>query len=99
MEKIILNRYCGKTTKLIQKSAEKGYYIVCRNIDTANSIQNYARIMGLSIPLPITYSEFIRGKYEGKRIPGFLIDDLDILIQTMSSVPIKAITITDDERI
>jgi len=94
MEKIILGRGQGKTTELIKRSAESGHYIVCSSIDEASRISAEARSMGLHIPLPISYREFIDREYSSRNIKGFLIDNVDLLIKVISPVPITAMTIT-----
>lgn len=98
MKKIILPRGKGKTTELIKISAETGCYIVCRSPSEASRIQLTATQIGLRIPFPITYEEFITGQYFGKGIKGFLIDDLDKLINEISAVvPVYAVTMTDEK--
>jgi hypothetical protein len=92
MEKIIMKRGCGKTTQLIKKSAKSGNYIVCHAFDEANRIQYEAKQMGLDIPLPITYAEFIEKRYSSRNISGFLIDNLEMFLQYLSKVPINAVT-------
>ena len=94
MQTYIISKGKGKTTKLIQKSAETGNYIVCYSLDEANSIQVFAQDMGLKIPLPITYDEFLNKQYYGKDINGFLIDNADMFLQSLSNVPINSITVT-----
>jgi hypothetical protein len=81
----------GKTTLLIRKSAETGAYIVCRSHNEASRLQIAAKEIGLSIPLPITYSEFLAGQY-AKHIHGFLIDDLHGLFDQITNIPILAVT-------
>lgn len=92
MEKIIIKRGGGKTVNLIKMSAQTGDYIICHNIHEANRIQKVARDLGYDIPLPITYHEFLNGNY-GKRISGFLIDNIEMFLQGLSDVPIKAISL------
>jgi hypothetical protein len=94
MEKIILEKGKGKTTELIKRSSESGHYIVCFSIDEASRISAEARSMGLDIPLPISYGEFIYRKYSSRNIKGFLIDNADLLIEFISQVPVTAITMT-----
>jgi len=94
MEKIILERGQGKTTSLIKRSSESGEYIVCSTLDEASRISAEARSMGLDIPFPISYGEFISGQYSSRNINGFLVDNADQLIKVISRVPITAITIT-----
>ncbi len=92
MEKIIMQRGYGKTTQLIKNSAKTGDYIVCHGLDEANRIQKEAKQMGLDIPLPITYREFIEKRYSGRNISGFLIDNIEMFIQSLSDVQVNAIT-------
>ena len=96
MKKILGVRASGLTTELVKKSSETGAYIVC-HYAAVSSIEESARAMDLKIPQPITYDEFINKKYEGKTIKGFLIDDADYLLKTMTSVEIDVITMTITE--
>jgi hypothetical protein len=93
MEKIIMPRGTGKTHQLIIKSADTGDYIVCHSIDEALRIQHESNKLGVKIPLPITYNEFIKNEYYAKGIKGFLIDNVEKLLQSLTEVPIKAITL------
>jgi len=93
MEKIIMQRGYGKTTQLIKKSAKSGDYIVCCNrLGEASRIQHEAQQMGLDIPLPITYAEFVEKRYHSINISGFLIDNLEMFLQYISNVPVNAVT-------
>ena len=56
-------------------------------------ISAMAREQNLDIPFPITYHEFLEGRY-GMWISGFLIDDADELLRQISRAPITAITMT-----
>lgn len=94
MEKIILERGQGKTTSLIKRSSETGEYIVCFSLDEASRISAEAQSMGLNIPFPISYGEFVSGNYSSRNIKGFLIDNADLLIEVISRVPVTIITIT-----
>lgn len=85
----------GKTMELIKLSHETKHYIVCHKLEEANCIFNEAKEMGYDIPLPITYHEFIKGKY-GEFVSGFLIDNVDCLLEYISKVPITAITLTKE---
>lgn len=91
-------RATGKTTALIRLSAEKGYYIVTANLLRANDIREKAFILGLKIPLPITWQEFLDGRFYARGVNGFLVDDAEQLIQYIArGVPVEAITITHDD--
>ena len=93
MEKIILERGGGKTTKLIEMSAKTGAYIVCTNHAEASMIAGFASKNGHNIPFPITYSEFLDKQYY-RGLPGVLIDNAEMLLDRISMVPILALTIT-----
>ena len=88
-----MQRGFGKSTQLIKKSAKTGDYIVCYSLVEANRLQHKAIDMGLKIPLPISYREFVERKYNSKGIKGFLIDNIEGLLEYMSNVPVNAITL------
>jgi hypothetical protein len=96
MEKIIMKRGYGKTYQLIKKSSITGDYIVCHSMQEASSIQRQAQELGLKIPFPLSYDEFLDKKYYGKNISGFLIDNVELLIRRLSKsdVPVNAITLS-----
>lgn len=89
-------RGTGKTYQLIKLSAETGDTIICTRIEECNKIDLDAQEMGLLIPFPLTYNEFINKRYLGKHIKGFLIDNIELLIQEMCNVPVNAITISSE---
>ena len=94
MRTLIIPKGKGKTTRLIKKSAVTGDYIVCFDYDEAVRIQMEAQKMGLKIPLPITFKDFLEKRYYGNNIPGFLIDNIDIILESLSYVPIDSITVS-----
>lgn len=95
MKLIHTGRGMGKTTKLIRYSAESGDYIITFNHNSARRIFEMAQKLKLEIPFPLTYQEYLGQHYAGKRISGFLLDDVDLFLQyTSRGVPIHAITIT-----
>jgi len=60
-------------------------------------IQVLAKWMGLNIPDPLTYDEYLEGHiWQGKKFDGFLIDDLDLLLFKIlpPHKPIHAVTIS-----
>lgn len=97
MQKIILPKGAGKTTELIKRSAEDYGYIVCKDVREASRIHNLAMDMGYKIPLPITYHEFKNGPMLGRCIKGLHIDNVEMFVQSFTNIPVKTITITDDE--
>ena len=96
MKIIYKERNGGKTTELIKLSHETKHYIVCSKHDEAICLFNEAKEMGYDIPQPITYYEFVNGKY-GEFVGGFLIDNVECLLEYISKVPITAITLTKNE--
>ena len=94
MHALVGPRQSGKTTELIKLASTYGGYIVCRSRQMAGEISDMAHKMELRIAFPITYEEFIEKRYYGKNISKFYIDDADALLQSMTAVPIEAVTIT-----
>ena len=82
----------GKTCEAIKHSAQTGSYIVCANMKECDRVFRQAGQMGLSIQFPITFSEFIERCYYSAGIKGFVIDNADALLQSLTPVPIRAIT-------
>lgn len=87
-------RQQGKTTQLIKIAAENGGYIVCRSKHECGRINDMAHAMGVRIAFPLTYQEFIEKRYHGKGISRFYIDDADVLLQSLTEVPIEVVTFT-----
>lgn len=83
MKTVIGTRQTGKTTKLIERSAETHYYIVVSTHREACRVRDMAMDMGLDIPLPLTYDEFLRGEYHPDGVGGLLIDNVDLLLKRL----------------
>ena len=97
-EIIVRSRQGGKTTELIRRAAETGGYIVCTDQRRARQIAVHARDMGLNIPFPLTAHEWQSRGYHPPGVRGLLFDDLDRIIQGMSTVPVFAATWTAEEQ-
>ena len=91
---VIRKRRFGKTTELIKKAAETKGYIVCINLNECSRVFAVSKEMGLDINFPISFDEFLSKKYHGQGIKNFLIDNADMLLQELSSVPISCISMT-----
>lgn len=87
----------GKTFELIKMASENNLYIVARDIKAVDYIINLAKKHNFFIPYPLTYNEFFNRKYYGKQIKGFLIDDAEVFLQYLTTVPIEAISLTRKE--
>ena len=90
----VAGRGGGKTKKCIELASEHNAYIVCHSQGEAHRIAVAATAMGLDIPFPITYGEFIQGQFCGRHINGFIIDNVDMLVSYMArGVDILAMSI------
>ncbi len=98
MEIITGGRQTGKTTKIIQVAAEKFGYIICRSQSDAHRIARMAKKMGLDIPFPISYSEFLSGRHRvNPGIKGYLFDGAKDFLETLAFKPIFAAVWEDSE--
>ena len=98
MKVILKARNAGKTIELIKLSAKNGGYIICRSMEEASGIQKTAIKMGLSIPFPISWDEFIKKRYYAKGIKSFLIDNADDLLQELcKNIKLEAITLNGND--
>ncbi len=96
MNWIIKEREAGKTTELIKKSSETGYYIIVATRQHARNLFNLAKSMNINIPFPITVEEYFRSdKLHGSYIKNVLIDDVDEILKTIfNTVIIDTCTLT-----
>ena len=82
--------------EVIKMSAEKDYYIVCQNRKECSRIFHIAQELGLNMPFPVSFDEFLEKRYCGRHIKGFIIDNADMLLQYLAQAPIKCITLTKE---
>lgn len=87
----------GKTTELIKLSSQSHAYIVCMNTQESARIQRQAQEMNLKIPFPITFDEFLQGKFYKAGVKGFLIDNVELLLQSIGrGVPVLACSLSSE---
>jgi hypothetical protein len=88
------DRNSGKTRRCIERAAKTWSYIVCASHQRAHAIAKMATQLGLDIPFPITFDDFLRGRFNGTgNIKGFVIDDLHELLSSCSKgVPIDSVS-------
>lgn len=91
-------RGAGKTTELIKLAAERFAYIVCPRHEDCRRIAEHAKTLNLDIPYPITWQEYIEGRYYRKGVREFMIDDIDRCLETTTKAPVTAISINREER-
>lgn len=81
-------RQQGKTTAMIREASEHFAYIVCPDRRQAEYVFRMAQGMGVDIPFPITWGDFVANRYNPAGVRGFVIDNLDQCLQSMTRVPI-----------
>jgi hypothetical protein len=97
MRIVIKPKRGGKTDEAIRLSAEKWFLIVCDN-DGVQRVSDRAIELGLEIPYPITYSEFIAHSFYGAGLKGFILDNIEMLLLYLAKgVPIGMISLTGPE--
>lgn len=96
MKKIYREPRTGKTTELIKMCSNLGGYIVCMDKIRAEQTFEMARDLGFNIPYPITFDEFLSGKYHAKGVKKFYIDNADQLLKKLAKgVWVEAIVMDD----
>ena len=96
MDKIILPRRSGKTSKLIEISEKTGTYILVADASRQREVANMAREQGKNIPFPVTLSDYLNTRFRGSFIKHILIDDADdVLRRLFEGIHIDTVTITD----
>lgn len=101
MKVILRHRNTGRTQELIllcSQAEMRGEvsYIVCSNHQEAGRIFEEAKALESPIAFPITYYEFRSQQYAGRNIKNFFIDNADHFIQSLTTVPIQAVTMVLD---
>lgn len=97
MKVCVRPRQGGKTAELIRLAAAEFLYVVCPDREQVRYVQRMARDRGHDIPMPLTWNAFTEGTYYGQGIKGFVIDNLDMCVQQMAGIPIRAVSLTDPE--
>lgn len=87
MDIFIGNRCQGKTTLLIKLSAESGRVIVAPTMNIANGIRSQAKRMGVEIPEPISFNNFIKliqaPSWRDQHPQRYLLDELSSALYSM----------------
>ncbi|GAS92672.1 hypothetical protein [Mycolicibacterium brisbanense] len=94
MQTIVKPRQGGKSHDVLTLAAEHFSYIVCVDRRHADELWRRAKHRNLDIPQPITWEEFVNGRYHGPGVNSAIIDDLDRCIQRLTHVQIKAVSLT-----
>ena len=83
MEIYISGRQFGKTTMLIQESAQTGATIAVATYPMARHVEFLARKLNLKIPTPVTYAEIFRNYRENKN-KRYLVDELQMMLSQLN---------------
>lgn len=79
-------RKCGKTTRAILESNESGVVIVTATKEMAKCIEMQAKNMGLNIPKPLGYEEFIQQQNNGLMFEEVIIDEVELVLRKALNV-------------
>lgn len=92
---IVGGRRSGKTTEIIQLSAENGRYILVKDKNEADNLAKLAIKLGFNIPYPVTIQEVGNGKLKDSiiRRDGLYVDNALALLEQMIEVPIAGASI------
>ena len=94
MRMIIGPRCSGKTTSLIQVSADTGIPIIAPTMTMANHIKQIAKEYGLDIPEPTSINKIVtQGGKPGK----YLIDELEMCLRQLGIDVECGVICTKDE--
>jgi hypothetical protein len=97
MKFMIRGRQAGKTHESILHAARTGAYIVCADRERAKHIHRMAMDMRVRIPPPITFDDLMNHRFFGRRIPGFIYEDAEALLQLLAcGVPVELVTATGE---
>ena len=75
-----------KTTELIERANGTNKLIVCFSREEAMRVFNDAKRMNKKIHLPITFNDFIEGRYSKRNVESILIDNIDICLKNIGNV-------------
>ena len=96
---IVADRQTGKTRHLITKCSQDEYsLIVCPTLNMCNFVIKEANSMGVKIPRPITFKDFVMGKFDSCKVDKFYFDELQMSLSFMANgVPIDTAIIGFNE--
>ena len=93
MRVIVRGRQQGKTVDIIRAAADYNGYIVCCSFAECSRVFYVAKELGVDIHFPISFSEFVDGRF-GPFVKEFHIDNVDMLLQQFARfVPIGTVTL------
>lgn len=98
MNVITKDRGAGKTTDLIYKASGRKGYIVCLDLREARRVVEVAESMDIEINFPLTFDEFIEGRFSGRGCKELFIDNLDMMLNRLArGAVVNTVTLTNEE--
>ena len=96
---IVADRGTGKTRHLITKCSKDEYsLIVYPTRMMCDYVFEEARDTGLEIHMPITFSDFVYGRFNSRNVDKFYFDELQMSLEVMAhGVPIDTAVIGFNE--
>ena len=96
MQFIVGPRCSGKTTSLIQMSADTGVPIIAPTMTMANYIKQMAKEYELDIPEPTSINKVVN---QGGRLGKYLVDELELCLRQLGiDVECAVICTKEDEK-
>lgn len=87
----------GKTESLLKESASSGDTLICSALWEVRHLKRRARRLGLKIPTPLSYRQFMQWRENSALYPDIhnvLIDEVDRFCEWLSPAHINAVSIT-----
>jgi hypothetical protein len=82
----------GKTTELINRAADTGYYIVAPTHEDCYRIHQQSIRDGTPVHFPMTWHEWVGNQYNPYGVRGLYVDDIDRCLAMHSRVSIHLVT-------
>ena len=82
----------GKTTTLLNMSANKQIPIVVVDSHYREHLKRRAKELGLEIPEPITWNDIKVGRAKLRQISHYLIDETEYFLSTVLGGPVETLT-------
>lgn len=95
MQVIVRPRQGGKTIEALRLAARHFACIVVATRQEGDELAATARQLQLNIPQPITWDQFMSGRYSGRGVNPFVVDNIDRCVQQGAIAEVVGVTLTD----
>jgi len=90
-------RQSVRTIQLIKDASNCNGYIVCQSVKDCHRLMEEANKLNVYINFPLTYDEYINGKFYGKNINCFYVDNIEKIVTKFSNgVPVNGMTFNNE---